>query len=334
MPAWTQLNRPYLIAEVGGNHEGNFEYAIELCDLAIESGADYVKFQLYTGDTLVSPAESPERNRHFRNFELAPEQHIELARRCRGAGVGYNASVWDPDMLEWIDPYLDFYKIGSGDLTAWPVIGQFAERGKPIVLSTGLSSLEEVLEAVHFIQGINPIYREADNLALLQCTAMYPIADGDANLRVMDTLREHTGLAVGYSDHTSDNLALLVAAARDAQILEFHFTDDRAGKTFRDHKVSLTRDEVRNLKGQLERVSQLLGSPDKKPLHCEIETDHVTSFRRALYSRRALKAGEELRAEDLVALRPNHGIDARRYRDIIGKRVKKDTAAYEALELK
>lgn len=330
---WNKTNRPLLIAEVGGNHEGDFDYAKVLCDLAIESGADYVKFQLYTGDTLVSPVESSDRHKHFQGFELTPDQHIELARRCRRAGVGYNASVWDPNALEWIDDYLDFYKIGSGDLTAWPMLEHLARRGKPVILSTGLATMDEVLEAVGFIQSINPVYRQPENLALLQCTAMYPTEDRDANLRVMDSLRERTGLTVGYSDHTEGSLALLVAAARGARILEFHFTDSRDGKTFRDHKVSLTRDEVIVLRERLDRIHEMLGSPEKRPLECEIEPGHVASFRRGLYSRRPLKAGEALRAEDLVALRPNHGIDARQYREIVGRCVKRDTKPYEALEL-
>lgn len=330
---WTQRKHPLLLAEVGGNHEGDFDYARKLCDLAIDSGADYVKFQLYTGDSLVSPIESPDRHRHFQKFELAPDQHIELAERCRKSGVGYNASVWDPGMLDWIDEYLDFYKVGSGDLTALPIIEQFAQRGKPIVLSTGLSTLEEVLETVAFIQKTNPIYRKPENLALLQCTAMYPTEANEVNLAAMDTLREATGLTIGYSDHTKGSLALLAATARGAKVLEFHFTDEREGKSFRDHKVSLTHDEVRLLKQQVEQITKMLGSHEKRPTDGELQTDHITSFRRALYSRRPLKAGEAITAKDLVALRPNHGIDARRYREVIGRRVKKDTAAFEALDL-
>jgi N,N'-diacetyllegionaminate synthase len=162
---------------------------------------------------------------------------------------------------------------------------------------------------------------------------MYPIDDDAANLRAMDTLREATGLDVGYSDHTRGNLALIAAAARGARILEFHFTDTREGRTFRDHQVSLTLDEVRELSSQVDRLTALLGDGDKRPMACEIGTGHVTSFRRALYSRRALRAGESIRAEDLVALRPNHGIDARRFKEIVGRRVARDTAAFEAIEL-
>jgi N-acetylneuraminate synthase/N,N'-diacetyllegionaminate synthase len=332
-PAWSNPVRAILIAEVGGNHEGDFDYACKLCDQAIESGADYVKFQLYTGDTLVSSVESPERHKHFQRFELTRDQHLELAQRCRTGDVGYCASVWHPEMLDWIDDYLDFYKIGSGDLTAWPVLEKFAEQGKPILLSTGLATLEEALATISFLEQCNPVYRAADQIALMQCTAMYPIEERDAHLRVMDALRTATGRPVGYSDHTRDALALEVAAARGAQVLEFHFTDSREGKTFRDHKVSLTCDEVIALRARLDRIQELLGDFEKRPLKCEIETGHVTSFRRGLYARIDLKAGDEIQPEHLVALRPNHGIDARRYRDIIGKRVKRDTRAFEALEV-
>jgi N-acetylneuraminate synthase/N,N'-diacetyllegionaminate synthase len=330
---WARGPRPLLIAEIGGNHEGDFDAACRLCDMAASSGADYVKFQIYTGDSLVSPVESPDRHRHFDRFSLSREQHLSLARRCRSAGVGYCASVWDATAIEWIDEYLDFHKVGSGDLTAWPLLESIAATGKPIVLSTGLSTLQDVVDTVGFVRAANPRYAGHGHIALMQCTAMYPIDDDAANLRAMDTLREATGLDVGYSDHTRGNLALIAAAARGARILEFHFTDTREGRTFRDHQVSLTLDEVRELSSQVDRLTALLGDGDKRPMACEIGTGHVTSFRRALYSRRALRAGESIRAEDLVALRPNHGIDARRFKEIVGRRVARDTAAFEAIEL-
>lgn|GEM_PF-152775 len=324
---------PLMIAEIGGNHEGDFEYALKLTDLAIDSGADFVKFQLYRGDTLVSPAESPDRNAHFKKFELTRDQHLEIAGRCAAAGVGYMASVWDLEMLEWIDPHMPIYKIGSGDLTAYPVLHEFARRGKPMIVSTGLANLEEVLDAVAFIQEVNPVYRSPDKLAVLQCTSMYPIEDKDANLRVMDVLREKTGATIGYSDHTIGSLALLAATARGAQVLEFHFTDSREGKTFRDHKVSLTRDEVRELGAQLERITAMLGDGVKRPLPCEVETNHVTTFRRAVYCKRPLKAGEVLKEEDLVVLRPNHGVDARLMNQVVGASVTSDTPAFGALNV-
>ena len=121
MNFWKGSAGPLLIAEIGGNHEGDFEYARKLTELAIESKADFVKFQIYTGDTLVSKVEGAQRNKHFKKFELTPEQHIALAEMCRQNNVGYMASVWDPEAIDWIDEYISIYKIGSGDLTAYPV---------------------------------------------------------------------------------------------------------------------------------------------------------------------------------------------------------------------
>jgi N-acetylneuraminate synthase/N,N'-diacetyllegionaminate synthase len=328
---WDRNDRPLLLAEIGGNHEGSYDAACRLCDLAIASGADYVKFQIYTGDGLVNPRESAARHQHFRRFELSREQHLSLAERCRAAGVGYCASVWEPAALEWIDEYLDFYKIGSGDLTAWPLIARFAERGKPMLLSTGLSTLQEVVDTVAFIRDLNRSYETAGRLVLLQCTAMYPIEDEDANLRAMDTMRAETGLDVGYSDHTRGSLALLVAAARGARVLEFHFTDQREGKVFRDHAVSLTCDEVRLLESQLLRMAIMMGDGVKRPMPCEVESGHLESFRRAVYCPLPLKAGDSIRAQDLVSLRPNHGVDARRFRDIDGQIVRKDLEPFEPL---
>jgi N-acetylneuraminate synthase/N,N'-diacetyllegionaminate synthase len=330
---WRGGHGPLLIAEIGGNHEGDFNTALRLTDLAIESGADVIKFQIYTGDTLVSPVEAPDRHAHFRRFELAPDQHLAIARRVLDAGLRYNASVWDPAALDWLDPVLDFYKIGSGDLTAYPVLAAHARRGKPMLLSTGLATLGEVIDAVGFARGVNPVYGESGRLAVLQCTSMYPTIDAEVNLRAMDTLREATGVPVGYSDHTRDGLALRVAAARGARILEFHFTDAREGRGFRDHAISLTRDEVRCLVDDLRRIEALLGSGLKAPSPGEIDSGHVTSFRRAVYALRPLRAGEVLRTEDLVVLRPNHGVDARAFEAAIGRRVRRDTPAFGALEL-
>ena len=121
---------PLLIAEIGGNHEGNFEYAKKLTQLAIDADVDYIKFQIYSGDMLVSQIESPIRNKHFKKFELTKDQHIELAEMIKKAGIKYTSSVWDIDSMKWIDSYMDFYKIGSGDLTAFPVLKKIAKTGK------------------------------------------------------------------------------------------------------------------------------------------------------------------------------------------------------------
>ncbi len=322
---------PLLIAEIGGNHEGDFEYAKKLCQLAIDTDVDMVKFQIYTGDSLVSRLESPVRNKHFKKFELSKEQHIELAQMVSEAGLMYTSSVWDLQAMEWIDPYIPIYKIGSGDLNAYPVIKETAATEKPLILSTGLSTEAEVLDAVAYIQSCNPLYKDPNMLAVLQCTSMYPINPSDAHLSVMKSFKEKTGLTIGYSDHTEGSKALQYAVAMGAEVLEFHFTDQREGKSFRDHKVSLMPDEVKALIEEIKLIKAYQGNPLKNPTAIEIENGHELSFRRAVYPLKDLKEGTELKEEHLTVLRPNHGIDAREYDRVLGKKLKVAVKAHQKL---
>jgi N-acetylneuraminate synthase/N,N'-diacetyllegionaminate synthase len=235
------------------------------------------------------------------------------------AGVKYTSSVWDLEAMSWIDPYISLYKIGSGDLTAYPVLKATAKLGKPMIISTGLSTEEEVLAAVRYIQQCNPIYKNKDMLAVLQCTSMYPINPSDAHLNVMARLKAQTNLTIGYSDHTEGRKALQYAVAMGAEVLEFHFTDNREGKVFRDHKVSLTPAEIQDLITEIKLIQQLQGNATKQPVQIEIENGHVESFRRACYPKQDITKGELFTEENLTVLRPAHGIDARNYEKILGK---------------
>jgi N-acetylneuraminate synthase/N,N'-diacetyllegionaminate synthase len=193
---------PLLIAEIGGNHEGDFEYALELTRLAIESDVDFIKYQLYSGNSLVSEVENPIRNKHFKKFELSKEQYIQLAELCEANNIGFMASVWNLDYISWIDKYMPIYKIGSGDFTAYPILEGIVKLKKPIILSTGLSTMQEVLDTVAYVQKLDHLYLDENYLSVLQCTSMYPIPFTDANLSVMNEYKKETGVTIGYSDHT------------------------------------------------------------------------------------------------------------------------------------
>lgn len=322
-------NPLFFIAEIGGNHEGDFEYAKRLTRLAIESGADAVKYQIYSGDALVSRVENPERNRHFKKFELSREQYVALAEMCNAAGVMFMASVWDTDRLAWADEFIRIHKVGSGDITAYPLLEWMVGTGKPIVLSTGLCTLDDVRGAVEYIDTLDHSYLKEGKLALLQCTTSYPCPDEDANLNAMLLLRDEFGLPVGYSDHTLGTDAALAAATMGAEIIEMHFTDVREGKTFRDHLVSATRDEVRELLARIRRLKTLQGARVKAPTPSEFMQKHVTSFRRSIYAVRPIKAGEELTRENLTVLRPEHGIPASHFTKILGRRAARDMKEHE-----
>ena len=330
-PFWNSENNPFLIAEIGGNHEGNFTTAKKMLKLAIETGVDCVKFQIYQAKSLVNEKQSPDRYKHFKKFELTNEQHIELAKICRSKGVIYSASVWDVEALNWIDPYLDFYKIGSGDLTAYPIIKELVKRRKPIILSTGLSSLNEVLETVSFIQKLDKVYCKPEMMCLLQCTSMYPIPLSDANLNVMSDLRERTGLSVGYSDHTEGIDALKIASVMGANVLEFHYTDERENKSFRDHKVSLVKEEVIELVEFNNRVNLVKGSSFKEIQKIELDNGHNISFRRAVYPNKKIKKGDIISESDLICLRPMIGTDARNYDTVAGVKAKKDLIPFQSI---
>ena len=325
---------PLLIAEIGGNHEGDFEYALKLTKLAIEADVDFIKYQLYSGDTLVSRKESPIRNMHFKKFELSKDQYIQLAELCSINNVGFMASVWDLDYLSWIDSYIPIYKIGSGDFTAYPVIEEIVKFKKPIILSAGLCTMQEVLDTVSFIQKLDAIYLDKNYLSILQCTSMYPIPYSDANLATMIAFKEQTNLTIGYSDHTEGSYALEIAVAMGAEILEFHFTDKREGKEFRDHKVSLTKNEVIELTKKINTINELNGNSIKKPTKIEIENGHLQSFRRAVYPKLDLKAGTILTKENITYLRPNVGIDARKYKSVLGKTLLEDVKSHQKLDIK
>jgi len=321
----------FVIAEIGGNHEGDFEYAKRLLKFAWESGANAVKFQVYRGDKLVSKVEDPDSNQHLKRFELSLDQYIELARMARDLGTLFMASIWDREALEFLDPYVTVHKIGSGDFNAYEMVEAAVRTGKPIIQSCGLAAIEQVEKYVEYIKSLDPSYITERKLCLMQCTVMYPIPDRDANLNAMTLIKERTGLPVGYSDHTIGTYASEIAVAMGAQVIEMHFTDDREGKEFRDHRLSVTRDEMREFISKIEKIKELQGAYEKKVMRSEIENKHLVSFRRAVYPAQDLPAGSVLTRDNIISLRPNVGIDGRDYFEVLGKELKVSKKAYERL---
>ena len=324
-------NGPLLIAEIGGNHEGDFNYAKKLVHLACNTKVDVIKLQVYYPDTLVNEIIDPVRYNHFKKFILTKDQHIELAEICLRNNKKYLASVWDIDAYDWIDMYSNFYKIGSGDLTALTLIDEIIKKKKPIVLSTGLSTFQEIEETVKYIISNNKLYDDPNMLAVLQCTSMYPIPENEVNLNVMDLLIEKLNVSVGYSDHTEDLEALLLSVAKGANILEFHFTDNKKNTTFRDHKVSLDSNDIDILIKRISRLNKIMGNRTKGPTKSEINNKHVKSFRRGVFLNKDLEKGCVIKSEDLICLRPNVGIDARDFFKIINKTLNTDVSKLQAL---
>lgn len=326
--------QPYLIAEIGGNHEGNFDTAKQLVADAIEAQVDCIKLQIYKGDLLVNPLLSPQRNAHFKKFELSQAHYQELIEQITAAGIDFNASVWDEENLMQYASFMPWVKVGSGDMTNYPLIQKICQLRKPIYISTGLSHWAEVQDVVAFIEAQDSFYKTEENIAVLQCTSMYPIEDSDANLAVLEQYKS-LGHRIGYSDHTEGLDAMVAATMMGSSVLEFHFSSTalKAEKEFRDHKVSLTKEDVLELKKRIAYWAQFKGDPNKKPYPIELQSGHVESFRRGVYLKHSLPAGHQIQLEDLCFLRPCKGISAHDYKNVVGKRLSRDVEQLIPLEV-
>ena len=309
----------YLIAEIGGNHEGDFDKAVELLHQAADAGADAVKFQIYTGDSLVNKIEDPARVKHFDRFALSEEQYVKLALECKSRDVDFCASVWSERLIKKFSDYMPFIKIGSGDLTAFPILKKLAKLNKPIILSTGLATMDEVESSIEYLCNVNSCYKKPDMLAILQCTSMYPIPDCDAHLSVITSLKKKFPYRIGYSDHTKSTYAVELAIALGSSILEVHFTDNKESSTFRDHQVSFTSNDLLELRLKINTIHELLGDGIKRPMLSEIKSGHLDSFRRALYPKHTIEMGHVVEEDDLTALRPAHGLGAENIMSVVGK---------------
>jgi N,N'-diacetyllegionaminate synthase len=322
----------FIIAEIGGNHEGDFDYARKLTDLALESDVDAVKFQVYRGDRIANKLVTPDRNAHFKKFELEYKEYEELARHIQSAGKEFMASIWDEESLEIINPLVTYHKAGSGDITNYPLLKKLVLTKKPVILSTAMSELEEIINTVHFLKSVDPESISRKRLCLLHCVAMYGNPKPEyANLDSIRLLKEQfPDIHIGYSDHTIGIEACEIAITLGAKALEVHFTNDKS-RDFRDHHISKTKEELITLRKQEYTIKALLGEFKKAPIP-EVETkERIKDFRRGIYPVKELLAGSVLTEEVLTTLRPCEGTGAESYFAILGKTLKVKKKALEPI---
>lgn len=324
--------RPYLIAEAGVNHEGSLETAMRHVDDAAAAGADAVKFQTYKADALAvkdSPAywdlsEEPTTTQHelFKRHDAFGEAEFRaLKRRCDDRGIAFMSTPFDARSAAYINDLVDVHKVSSSDITNKPLIRQIASYGKPILLSTGASDLEEVERAVGWIAA------EGAPVALLHCVLNYPTNEDAAALGRIHALRAaFPDLVIGYSDHTvpRDLEALVIAAALGASVIEKHFTHDRTVKG-NDHYHALDRSGLVRLVERLDRAVSLAGSFELGHLdHEAVSRKHA---RRSLVTARPVAAGTTLADEHLTWKRPGGGISPADIDSVIGRKAARDLPA-------
>lgn len=310
-----------IIAEIGNNHEGDFELAKDMLLAAIETGVHAVKFQTIVAERLVSKADAPDRLNHFARFCFSYNQFAELAELATKAGTIFLSTPFDIESARFLDAIVPAFKIASGDNTFYPLLAAVAATEKPIILSTGLCNGDDVSESVQFLRKQWRISDDApltNRLALLHCVAAYPTPASQANLATISSLVT-LGATPGYSDHTLGIEAAILSVACGARIIEKHFTLDKQYSNFRDHQLSADPSDMKELVRRVQEAETLLGSP---VIHCgEAEGAGKQAFRRSIVAAHDITAGTTLDWDDLAWVRPGGGMAPGQEKELLGRRL-------------
>lgn len=335
------LDRTLIIAEAGINHDGDFDAAKKQVDVAVEAGADYVKFQSFVAEELVLPVaerssyivEGSHEGESFRDLlkrlELNYDQQKELAAYCNQSGIKFLSTAFDLNSLDVLCDEIgcDIIKVASADLTNLRFLEHCASKNLPIVLSTGMADLPEIDEALETLQGAG-----AKEIVLLHCVSWYPSPPELINLRAMWTLRDRYGLPIGFSDHSLGTNLPVAAVAMGARCIEKHFTLDQTAFG-PDHKASLSPDELIAMVQGIREVEAALGTGGKNPSDIsDVELNQRRVHRRSIVTRAAIQKGETFSSENIDIKRPGTGIEPREFNNIVGKKAARDIQAEVLLE--
>ncbi|MGA7294803.1 MAG: N-acetylneuraminate synthase family protein [Terriglobales bacterium] len=329
---------PYIIAEVGSNHNGDMNLCRQLIDAAAEAGAHAVKFQSWTDTSLIAEeeyqrnTEYSDKKKHFGSlremvtaYQLTTDQHREAHAHCQVRGIAFCStpfSVPEVDLLEELD--VPFFKIASMDVVHLPLLKYVARKQRPVVISTGMATLAEVEQAVETVRAAGN-----EQIVLLHCVSIYPPEYDTIHLRNMATLQEAFDVPVGFSDHTLGTAIPLAAIATGACIIEKHFTldQDMAGW---DHAISANPEQMRTIVTEGRNIQIALGENRRTVSAAELEKRK--KFRRSLVARRKLERGHVLTEADLDAKRPGTGIAPNEINYVIGRRLASDVVADQVLD--
>jgi len=331
-------DRPFLIAEAGVNHEGSLEKAMEMVDAAAEAGADMIKFQSYKAASLASRhspsywdrSQEPAGSQFelFQRYDaLDVEDYRKLKERCDARGILFCTTPFDLRFVDALDPLLCCYKIASADITNVPLLRRVGSKGKPVLLSTGASTLGEAEAALRVLSEAG-----APAVGLLHCVLQYPTELENAHLRAIGHLAAvFPDVTVGWSDHVppgDDCLSLLLAWLEGAEVLEKHFTLDKS-LPGNDHYHAMDPDDVAAFRRRCQRAEALRGRAEKKVLPCE--TAARSHARRSLVADRAIAKGTRITPDMLIAKRPGHGVSPEHHDLVVGRVARVDVAEDQVL---
>jgi N,N'-diacetyllegionaminate synthase len=334
------MDRTFIIAEAGVNHNGSPELAKRLIDVAADAGADAVKFQTFKADKLVSKsAQKAEYQKQgafagesqyemIRKLELDENAHRELIHYCNDKQIMFLSTPFDHDSINMLNDFgMPIFKIPSGEITNLPHLRHIGSLGKEVILSTGMADSGEIENALDVLIQAGA---SKEKITVLHATTEYPCPVEDVNLCAMQTIQATFGVKVGYSDHTQSFEVSIAAVAMGACVIEKHFTLDRAMEG-PDHKASLESGELKTMVTAIRNIELALGDGVKRPTPGEAKNKSVA--RKSLLASQAIKAGEIFSAQNITAKRPGTGISPMRWDEIIGCTAPRDFAADELIEL-
>lgn len=300
----------FIIAEAGINHNGKLRIAKKLVEAAVDAKADAVKFQTFKSEGVVT--EKLNQSELIRSFELKYNDFIILKEYCDKKNIIFLSTPHSFDAIDFLDDLVPAFKFGSGDLTNIPALQHAAKKGKPMILGTGMATLKEVKEAVEVI-------KKSDNnqTVALHCTTSYPCPFEEVNMNAMKTMQKNLDCLVGYSDHTIDITASLMAATLGAVIIEKHFTLDRK-MPGPDQKASIEPFELKKMIEEIRNIKKALGSPNKKPT--ESERKIIDIVRRSIVAKKEIKKGTTITKDIIDIKRPGTGLKPAQLNEILGKK--------------
>lgn len=332
------MNSVFIIAEAGVNHNGDIEIAKRLVDEAALAGADAIKFQTFKAESLVckdarkadyqmtTTEQSESQFDMLKKLELTSEMHEQLIEYCTQKGIMFLSTPFDIDSIHYlVDCGINILKVPSGEITNYPYLREIGKIGKKVILSSGMSTLEEVQEAVNVLRN-----HGSGEITVLHCNTEYPTPYKDVNLLAMVTIRNELDVAVGYSDHTQGIEVPIAAAALGASVIEKHFTLDR-NMEGPDHRASLEPWELQAMVRAIRNIEQALGDGQKIPSESEIK--NIGIARKSVVAQCDIKAGEKFTEVNLTTKRPGTGINPMRWNEMIGKTADKDFKADEMVEV-
>lgn len=335
------MNHVTVIAEAGVNHNGSIELAKQLVDKAVEAGADYIKFQTFKATNLVTKsakqADYQKKNtcggddsqyQMLKKLELTQEEHFELIEYCNLKGIRFFSTAFDFDSIDFLDSlHLNLWKIPSGEITNFPYIKRIAQKQGDVILSTGMSTSEDIQNAVDVLLKWG---KTKTQITILHCNTEYPTPFEDVNLLAMQSIAQQFGTKVGYSDHTQGIEVPIAAVALGATVIEKHFTLDR-NMPGPDHKASLEPDELKTMVSAIRNIEKALGSSEKKVT--DSERKNIAVARKSIVAAKDIKKGEPLTEKNITVKRPGTGVSPMRWEEVLGTLAVRDFQEDEMIEL-